>query len=607
MISMSRDPIRVLAEVFGYNSFRGPQESIVRHVIDGGSALVLMPTGGGKSLCYQIPALCRPGVAVVVSPLIALMQDQVSALHQLGVRAEALNSSQRANQSADIWRRLQAGELDLLYLAPERLHGGDCLNRLAQLPIALFAIDEAHCVSQWGHDFRPEYLQLAVLQQRFPSIPRLALTATADPRTREDIVERLHLREGRVFLASFDRPNIRYLLRDKDDVRRQLLAFLEGQRGEAGIVYARSRSRVERFARDLQQAGFQAVVYHAGLEAAQRTEALERFRRESGVIVVATIAFGMGIDKPDVRFVAHVDLPKSLEAYVQETGRAGRDGLPATAWMAHGPGDVPQLRRFIDESNAPESQKRIEHTKLDALIGYAEATECRRRILLAHLGEGLSEACGNCDVCLEPDRRADVTEAARKALSAVYRTGQRFGAAHVVDVLLGGDTARVRQLGHQKLSVYGIGKELDRGQWRTLFRQLITLGFLVSDPDSYGGLRFGSQEQVRPLLKGEQTLALRLPPPQRERRRETSGKGPGPVLEAQADPALLRSLKQWRRERARTLGLPPYVVFHDRTLMEIASRRPTRLEDLAVITGIGTAKLARYGEEVLGVIGSMAD
>jgi len=603
---MSSDPIRVLAEVFGYDSFRGPQESIVRHVIDGGSALVLMPTGGGKSLCYQIPALCRPGVAVVVSPLIALMRDQVSALNQLGVRAAALNSSLSADQSAATWRRLQAGELDLLYLAPERLHGGDCLERLAQLPIALFAIDEAHCVSQWGHDFRPEYLQLAVLQERFPSIPRLALTATADPRTREEIVERLRLREGRVFLASFDRPNIRYLLRDKDDARAQLLAFLEGQRGEAGIVYARSRSRVERFARDLQQAGHQALAYHAGLGAAQRAEALERFRRESGVIVVATIAFGMGIDKPDVRFVAHVDLPKSLEAYVQETGRAGRDGLPATAWMVHGPGDVPQLRRFIDESEAPELQKRIEHTKLDALIGYTEATECRRRILLGHLGEELAEPCGNCDVCLEPDRRADVTEAARKALSAVYRTGQRFGAAHVVDVLLGGDTARVRQLGHQNLSVYGIGKELDRGQWRTLFRQLTALGLLVSDPESHGGLRFGPQEQVRPLLRGEQSLALRLPPPRRERRRETSGRGPDPALEAQADPSLLQALKEWRRERARAQGLPPYVVFHDRTLIEIASRLPTRLEELAGISGIGTAKLASYGEEVLGVIGAAA-
>lgn len=605
-VATAADPRTVLREVFGYDSFRGPQQQIVEHVVAGGSALVLMPTGGGKSLCYQIPALCRHGTAVVVSPLIALMQDQVSALRQAGVRAAALHSQESAETAAATWRELQAGRLDLLYVSPERLLGGDLLERLAALPLALFAIDEAHCVSQWGHDFRPEYLQLAVLAERFAAVPRIALTATADPRTRTEIAVRLGLEQAAVFLASFDRPNIRYLLQDKDEPKRQLLEFLAPQRGHCGIVYARSRKRVEEFAAALASDGHDALPYHAGLSPETRRAALERFRHGSGVVVVATIAFGMGIDKPDVRFVAHVDLPRSLEAYYQETGRAGRDGLPAIAWMVHGAGDVPPLRRFIDASEAEPAQKRIEHGRLDALLGFAEASSCRRRILLAHLGETGSADCGNCDVCLAPQRGVDVTEPARKALSAVHRTGARFGAAHLVDVLLGAGSARVRSLGHDRLSVHGIGGELDRLQWRSLFRQLIARGYLVTDREGHGGLSFGPVELVRPLLRGESRLEIRLPPPARERRRgTTSPAGTPPAserLDASADPGLLAALKAWRLEQARQQQLPPYVVFHDRTLLAIAERRPQCLGDLAGISGIGNAKLASYGEAVLELI-----
>jgi ATP-dependent DNA helicase RecQ len=579
--------------VFGHPAFRGAQEDIVTHVAGGGDALVLMPTGGGKSLCYQLPALLREGTALVISPLIALMQDQVSALKQLGVRAAFLNSSLSSQESYATERALRQGGLDLLYVAPERLVMARMLEILSQAKLALFAIDEAHCVSQWGHDFRPEYLQLSLLHERFPGVPRIALTATADPQTRDEIIRRLALQDAQVFISSFDRPNIRYTIVDKQEPRAQLLRFIrEEHPGEAGIVYCLSRKKVDETAAWLAAQGLRALPYHAGMDAAARAAHQERFQREDGVIIVATIAFGMGIDKPDVRFVAHLDLPKSVEGYYQETGRAGRDGLPADAWMAYGLGDVVQLRRLIEQSEGSEEFRRISFAKLDALLGLCETAGCRRVRLLDYFGEA-ARPCGNCDTCLEPPETWDATEAARKALSAIYRTGQRFGAVHLIDVLRGKATERVAQWDHDKLALFGIGAELDEGTWRNVFRQLVALGYARPDHDAFGALRLA--EASRPVLKGTERVQMRRPVPRKK------GKRARPA--ASSDPLLAR-LKAWRTEQARSQSVPPYVVFHDATLSAIAAAQPRDLGSLSTIPGIGARKLERYGPSLLDLLNS---
>ena len=605
---MSSAALEHLRRVFGYDSFRGEQGEIVDQVVAGGDALVLMPTGGGKSLCYQLPALLRAGTGIVVSPLIALMQDQVETLRQLGVRAAFLNSSLDAGTAAQVERQLLDGELDLLYVAPERLLTSRFLSLLDCTRIALFAIDEAHCVSQWGHDFRPEYRQLTLLHERWPDVPRIALTATADAPTRREIVERLALEDARQFVSSFDRPNIRYTVIGKDDSRRQLLEFLDAHRGESGIVYCLSRRKVDATAVLLAERGLRALPYHAGLDAATRAEHQRRFLREDGIVMVATIAFGMGIDKPDVRFVAHIDLPKSLEGYYQETGRAGRDGEPSEAWLAYGLGDAVLLRRMIADGDAGEERKRLEHGKLDALIGYCESTACRRQTLLAYFGETHAGACGNCDNCLQPPQTWDATQAARKALSCVYRTGQRFGAAHMIDVLRGADTAKVRQFGHESVSTYGIGGDLDAKQWRGVFRQLVAAGLLDTDLEAHGALRLTAA--ATPLLRGEQTLQLRAEAPKRECKRARADDGKraiAPVVELPAEAAArFAVLRQWRAGIAREQGVPPYVIFHDATLRGIALASPRDLDAMSSIAGVGASKLERYGREVIAALQASA-
>ena len=593
----------VLKEVFGYAAFRGPQEDIVLHVAAGGDCLVLMPTGGGKSLCYQIPALLRTGTGIVVSPLIALMQDQVAALREAGVRAAFLNSSLSAADAAAVERGLAAGEYDLLYVAPERLLMPRFLEQLARLQgaarLALFAIDEAHCVSQWGHDFRPEYMQLALLHERFPGVPRIALTATADRVTREEIIERLGLEGARVFVSSFDRPNIRYRIVEKANARAQLLAFLRAEHaGEAGIVYCLSRRKVEETAAWLVEQGVAALAYHAGMDADTRNLHQARFQREEGIVMVATIAFGMGIDKPDVRFVAHLDLPKSIEGYYQETGRAGRDGLAADAWMAYGLGDVVNQRRMIDASTAEAQFKRIAAAKLDALLGLCEASTCRRVRLLAYFDEA-SAPCGNCDVCLEPPQVWDGTVAAQKALSCVFRTGQRFGAVHLIDVLLGKETERVQQWGHGELSTFGIGRELDEKAWRAVFRQLVAQGLLAVDHANYGSLKLA--EASRAVLSGGQSVHLR----QVQAAKPKAGAKRSTAAAAGLDPAaehLWGRLREWRAGIAREHGVPAYVVFHDATLAELARARPQTEAALGQISGVGTRKLERYGAALLELL-----
>ena len=597
---MTDAALDVLHQVFGFESFRGPQAEIVAHVAGGGDAMVLMPTGGGKSLCYQVPALLREGTALVVSPLIALMQDQVEALRQFGVHAAFLNSSLDARAAGEVERRLQAGELDLLYVAPERLLTPRFLSLLERAPLALFAIDEAHCVSQWGHDFRPEYRQLTLLHERWPQVPRIALTATADAPTRNEIVERLTLQDARCFVSSFDRPNIRYTVTPKQNATRQLLAFLEEHRGQAGIVYCLSRRKVDKTAAMLREAGHLALPYHAGLDAATRAGHQQRFLREEGVVMVATIAFGMGIDKPDVRFVAHLDLPKSMEGYYQETGRAGRDGEPSEAWLAYGLGDATLLQKMIAESDAPAQRKLVERRKLDALLGYCESTDCRRRGLLAYFGEAHPGDCGGCDNCLVPAQTWDGTVAAQKALSCVYRTGQRFGAAHLIDVLRGADTAKVQQFGHERLSTYGVGEELDAKQWRSVFRQLVAMGLLEADVEGYGALRL--TDASRAVLRGTRPVRLRKDPPQKAKsgRAGRAGTAPAQMVDMDDDAQrLFDTLRQLRTRLAREQNVPPYVIFHDRTLREIALRRPDSPEALSAIDGIGDSKLSRYGAQVL--------
>jgi len=593
----------LLRRVFGHADFRGQQAQVVEQLLAGGDALVLMPTGGGKSLCYQVPALLRRGTGIVVSPLIALMQDQVEALKQLGVRAAFLNSSLAAEQALEVERGLLAGSYDLLYVAPERLLTPRFLSLLEQAEIALFAIDEAHCVSQWGHDFRPEYRQLNLLHERWPQVPRIALTATADAPTRAEIVERLQLEQARQFVSSFDRPNIRYRVVQKDNARRQLLDFLASHRGEAGIVYCLSRRKVDETAAMLREQGLSALPYHAGMDAEARAGNQRRFLREEGVVMVATIAFGMGIDKPDVRFVAHLDLPKSVEGYYQETGRAGRDGEPADAWMAWGLGDLVTLQKMIDSSEAGEERRWQERRKLDALLAWCEATECRRRLLLAGFGEVYGRDCGNCDNCLEPVESWDASVAAQKALSCVYRSGQRFGAAHLTDILRGERNARVESFGHDALSTFGVGAELDARQWKSVFRQLLGLGLLEAD-GAHGGLRLTAAS--REVLRGEREVRLRREPePKRGGRKARAGAAAAGAKSTElsvADAAAFEALRELRAQLAREQNLPAYVIFHDATLRAMASERPRDLDALARVNGVGLSKLERYGERVLAVL-----
>ncbi|WP_034224504.1 DNA helicase RecQ [Actinotalea ferrariae] len=605
------DPAEVLRTVFGYDSFRGEQEEIVRAVVGGGDAVVLMPTGGGKSLCYQIPSLVRAGTGVVVSPLIALMQDQVDALSVLGVRAGFLNSTQDGHQRREVEQALLAGELDLLYLAPERLRVPATVELLDRARIALFAIDEAHCVSQWGHDFRPDYLGLSMLHERWPDVPRIALTATATAATRQEITTRLQLEDARQFVASFDRPNIRYRVVAKANARAQLLDLLRTEHaGDAGIVYCLSRASVEQTAEHLSAHGIPALPYHAGLDRRVRAENQARFLREDGLVMVATIAFGMGIDKPDVRFVAHLDLPKSVEGYYQETGRAGRDGLPSTAWLAYGLQDVVQQRRMIDTSEGDAAHRRRLGAHLDAMLALCETVSCRRVQMLAYFGQE-AEPCGNCDTCLEPQDTWDGTVAAQKLLSTVVRLererGQRYGAGHLVDILLGRETPRVTHLGHASLSTFGLGADLSENQWRGVVRQLLAQGLLGVDTDGYGTLHV--TEASGAVLRGEREVPLRREPERVERARRSRSGGSGSAKRAAAaeglDEATLQTfetLRTWRAGVAKEQGVPAYVVFHDATLREIASRRPGSREELGTVAGVGAAKLERYADGVLAAL-----
>jgi len=600
---MTNQALHVLKEVFGYDQFRAPQDEVINSVLGGKDVLVIMPTGGGKSLCYQLPSLLRSGTGIIVSPLIALMQDQVAALSQLGIRAACLNSSLDSVIQMEVEQALISRQIDLLYIAPERLMQPRTLALLQQADISLFAIDEAHCVSQWGHDFRPEYLKLAALGASFPHVPRIALTATADPRTQQEIVSRLGLIDADIYVQGFDRPNIRYRIAQKNRAREQLLQFIKSEHArDAGVVYCLSRKRVEETAAWLSDQGFTALPYHAGLSNELRQHNQHRFLTEESVIMVATVAFGMGIDKPNVRFVAHLDLPRSIEAYYQETGRAGRDGMPANAWMVYGLQDVIFLRQMLEGSQAAEQFKQIERQKLEAMLGFCEITTCRRQVLLSYFGEDDHQPCGNCDTCLEPVAQWDGTEAARQALSAVYRTGQRFGVNHVVDVLMGKRTDKVASEGHDKVSTWGIGKTLNKAQWRSVFRQLVGRGFLRVDPEGFGVLQLA--DICRPVLKGEQSLMLR-----EDIKPAKTGQSKSRVPQSQLnsdDYQLWEVLKRLRKQLADNQDVPPYVIFHDATLMEMVMNRPATHQQLQRISGVGERKLSLYGDAFLEAIAEEA-
>lgn len=592
----------ILSHIFGYPQFRGEQAAVIEHLIQGEDAFVLMPTGGGKSLCYQIPALVREGLGIVISPLIALMQDQVEALLQLGVRAAFLNSSLNEASARKVEQEMLNGSLDLLYVAPERLLTPRFLSLLERIPLALFAVDEAHCVSQWGHDFRPEYIQLSIIHERFPEVPRIALTATADALTRTEIIEKLGLSKARQFISSFDRPNIHYRIVQKQNVKEQLRRFLEEEHaGESGIVYCLSRKRVEEIAEWLREKGWDAHPYHAGLSNAVRQKNQQRFIQEEGCVMVATVAFGMGIDKSNVRFVVHLDLPKSLEGYYQETGRAGRDGMPADAWLAYGLGDVVALRQLLNASEANAHYKRLEGRKLEALLGFCETTLCRRQVLLQYFGEAYVGPCQNCDNCLEPVETWDGTIAAQMALSCVYRTGQRFGVKYLIDVLLGKITPQMQRFRHERASTFGIGQSYSQKQWQSIYRQLVAANLLTVDMAGYGGLQL--TEKSRPLLRGEMRIALRKEAEKPAKKDRTSLED-SPVVRRAQVPAdeLWLALKRKRQELAREQGVPPYVIFHDSSLMDIHDRKPRTLHEFAHVFGVGERKLERYGPAFIQVI-----
>lgn len=606
-IANRKTPLNILRAVFGYERFRGHQEEIINHLVSGGDALVLMPTGGGKSVCYQIPSMLRPGTGIVISPLIALMQDQVDAIRLLGIRAGFLNSSLSSREAWAMEQEMLAGRLDLVYVAPERLLTPRFQELLDRIQPALFAIDEAHCVSQWGHDFRPEYLQLSILPERFPHVPRIAVTATADSVTQKEILDKLKLEDARRFVSSFDRPNIRYRVELKENEKAQLLDFIRAEHpNDSGIVYCLSRKRVESIAEWLSGKGFTALPYHAGMGKELRAKHQQRFLQEEGVVMVATIAFGMGIDKPDVRFVAHLDIPKTLEGYCQETGRAGRDGEKADAWMVYSLADVVALRRMLDASEGDERFKMVQKRKMEAMFGYCETTRCRRQVLLGYLGEELPEPCGNCDTCSGEVETWDGTVVAQKALSCVYRTGQRFGAVYLTDVLLGKDDERIRSFGHHRVSTFGIGTELSDREWKSVFRQLVASGLLSVEIDGKGGFRLAPAS--RPVLRGEQKFHLRKDPEPVKRKRAATKKSRkkeapfGSDRDTAASGDLWEKLRALRLEIARKQGIAPFVVFHDKTLKEMVERLPRDLDEMSEISGVGERKLELYGELFLAVI-----